>query len=164
MQKKTLNNIMNYKEYREYLKSLEWRKKKEQFYGSKLFKKLKKDKKWICFCCEEENKPLDMHHRTYKRLGAENISVDLVPVCRQCHEDIHKAEKDGIQLWEATNHVRRNYRRKKRKIELKERDKLRKKMSKLSNKEFYWLYETKLKKLKGKELELLVDNILNNYI
>lgn len=155
---------MNYKEYREYLKSSDWRRKKEKFYSSKLFKKLRSNGKWKCFCCEEGDKALDMHHRTYKRLGKEKISVDLVPVCRQCHEEIHKFEKNGIQLWEATNHVRRIHRRKKRKIELKERDKLRKRMSKLSNKEFYRLYNTKLKKLDQKELELQINNILSDYI
>jgi predicted HNH restriction endonuclease len=106
---------MDYKQYKAYLKSAEWKAKKQKFYSSKLYKKLKENGKWKCFCCEEGNKALDMHHRTYKRLGHENISVDLVPVCRDCHNLIHATEKTGVQLWEATNQVRRIHRREKRK-------------------------------------------------
>ena len=107
---------MQYQQYKAYLKSPEWKAKKEKFYNSRLYKKLRENGGWKCYCCEENNKSLDMHHRTYKRLGRENISIDLVPVCRECHNTIHGMEKTGIQLWEATNHVRRIHRRKKEAI------------------------------------------------
>lgn len=41
---------------------------------------------------------LDVHHRTYERLGKERLS-DVAAVCRFCHDLIHAAERtSGLQL------------------------------------------------------------------
>ena len=99
--------MMDYMNYYDYIKSEKWQQKRKEYYSSNLYKNLKGSGKWNCYCCECNNKPLDLHHRTYKRLGNENISIDLIPVCRNCHDKIHKLEKGGIQLWEATKKIRR---------------------------------------------------------
>jgi 5-methylcytosine-specific restriction endonuclease McrA len=41
--------------------------------------------------CNEEaskGKPLDVHHRTYERRGAEKAE-DVIVLCRRCHELFH---------------------------------------------------------------------------
>ena len=104
-------------EYYQYIKSPQWAEKRKQFYSSKLYKTLRqKNKGWCCYCCGIDDRPLDLHHRTYKRLGAENISVDLVPVCRECHDAIHVLHKNSsLSLWSATKKIRQKINRKKKK-------------------------------------------------
>jgi hypothetical protein len=101
-------------EYYGYIRSPAWAEKKRQYYASKMYKTLKsRNNGWICYCCFANDKPLDLHHRTYKRLGEENIAVDLVPVCRDCHEKIHKLHKSTkISLWSATKKIRKPAKRK----------------------------------------------------
>ena len=68
------------KEYREeYLRSPEWAEKRKVI--------LERDK--ICVCCKT-NKATDPHHVTYKRIPFENLQTDLVGICRQCHQKIHR--------------------------------------------------------------------------
>jgi len=38
---------------------------------------------------------LDVHHRTYKRKGAE-LPDDLVAVCRECHDERHRGKRTVI--------------------------------------------------------------------
>ena len=38
-----------------------------------------------CALCPRENAPLQVHHRTYERLG-EELQEDLVVLCDECHE------------------------------------------------------------------------------
>ena len=104
---------MKYINYLEYINSIEWQSKRKQFYKSKLYKNYKGTSKWNCYCCMVGDVPLDLHHRTYKRLGNENIAVDLVPVCRKCHIDIHKLANQGIDLWSATKRIKNRNKRKK---------------------------------------------------
>jgi hypothetical protein len=65
--------------YEEYLKTPEWREKREQA--------LERDG----HCCRVCNsgKNLDVHHRTYVRRGNESPN-DLTTLCRSCHEYFHK--------------------------------------------------------------------------
>jgi len=44
--------------------------------------------KWKCEKCHER-KRLDVHHKTYKRLGKERMS-DLQALCRDCHDKEHR--------------------------------------------------------------------------
>lgn len=70
------------KEYRtEYLLSNDWRQKS--------FIVLDRDK--ICYICQKQL-ATDAHHLTYERLGVENLETDLIGVCRNCHNRIHKHE------------------------------------------------------------------------
>ena len=94
------NNI----DYNEYIQSSKWRSKRKQFFESNMWKTYPHGKeagKFVCYCCGADER-LDLHHRTYKRFGNERINIDLIPVCRKCHEEIHKKQKSGTQLWKAT--------------------------------------------------------------
>jgi hypothetical protein len=96
------------KDYHAYIKSEEWSQVKKRFYSSKMYKVLCEGDRWSCYCCGTKDKPLDLHHRTYKRLGMENIALDLVPVCRECHHEIHEiAPHVRNSLWGATKFVKR---------------------------------------------------------
>ena len=69
----------NYNQYLIYLKSNEWKRKKEYFRESKLYKN-------GCHICS--SLPVDIHHKSYKRFKNERLS-DLVALCRSCHNDVH---------------------------------------------------------------------------
>ena len=101
--------------YYEYIRSEAWQRKRKEFYSSKMYKQLRGSGKWSCYCCARSDISLDLHHRTYKRLGNENIAIDLIPVCRECHTKIHEYEKSGVQLWSATKKVRNQFVRKEKK-------------------------------------------------
>jgi len=66
-----------------YIKTKEWRQKRIETF-------LKKWKK--CMKCGSE-KQIQVHHSTYTRLWNENISTDLFPLCKRCHEFFHKHYK-----------------------------------------------------------------------
>lgn len=88
--------------YGDYLRSEHWADVKRRFWASRLAKH--------CLGCGATS-GLVLHHRTYKRLGAEHLG-DLVLVCRDCHQDIHNIEDaDSINLWGATNKALRRKRK-----------------------------------------------------
>jgi 5-methylcytosine-specific restriction endonuclease McrA len=94
--------------YRDYINSQAWRDKRQKYWQSNL----EKD----CYCCGTSRRPgMHLHHRTYKNLGAERL-MDLVPVCPDCHDEIHRLHDSDTSwkrkgLWAATQHVRKQYRR-----------------------------------------------------
>jgi hypothetical protein len=93
--------------YRTYIRSDSWQEVCARYNKSKLQK--------TCWCCGADDVPLDLHHKSYKTLGNENLN-HLCRVCRGCHEQIHElARETGIHLWGATKAVRRRYQRKARK-------------------------------------------------
>ena len=110
--------------YYEYIRSEAWQRKRKEFYSSKMYKQLRGSGKWSCYCCARSDISLDLHHRTYKRLGNENIAIDLIPVCRECHTKIHEYEKSGVQLWSATKKVRNQFVRKEKKKARKIKNKI----------------------------------------
>lgn len=70
--------------YREYLKSEDWKKKRNK-------KLCKKRRCWICW----EVKNLDVHHLFYKNwYDVENS--DLRVLCRRCHYKTHDLMKDWV--------------------------------------------------------------------
>ena len=66
------------KEYKEYLKSNNWKLKKAEVL------KVKKNK---CESCGSTKK-LEVHHKTYKNIFKESLS-DLKLLCRNCHMKEH---------------------------------------------------------------------------
>lgn len=64
--------------YSQYLKTSTWRKKR----GETL-----RRFSYACALCGFKGK-LDVHHRTYERLGGE-LPEDLVALCRKCHQKHH---------------------------------------------------------------------------
>jgi hypothetical protein len=81
--------------YREYLKTDHWKQIKEKYYNS--------DMPQECTICGDT--VFDLHHRTYDRIGAENLN-DLVPLCRSHHKATHKLVKAGSSLWDAHEKLR----------------------------------------------------------
>ena len=74
----------NRQEYRkEYLKSDEWKQLRDLV--------LKANPK--CQCCKNKQ-ATDAHHMVYRNIVDIQPS-DLLPVCRECHDYIHEAIRDG---------------------------------------------------------------------
>lgn len=94
---------MRYQEYKNYLISNEWKHQKKRLAG---FSK----ECWIC----GKRKKLQTHHRTYKNLGCEDITRDIFFLCPTHHLAIHDlAKKLNINIWNATNKFKKDYRKKK---------------------------------------------------
>lgn len=85
---------MNKTQYHEYLLSKTWKEIRR-----KVFKYHGKN----CKSCDG-NIGIDVHHRTYERVGGnENIKDDLIPLCRKCHDNVHQIVKvKKISIWSAT--------------------------------------------------------------
>ena len=64
--------------YINYMASNEWRLKR--------LARLKLDE-FTCQTCNEKEY-LEVHHRTYERLGDENVETDLITLCSECHKAI----------------------------------------------------------------------------
>ena len=69
-------------EYREYLRSNDWRERR---------KDLMEEAGKVCSECGD--KATQLHHLNYDCLGEEELDMDVVALCTQCHKDIHN--KDG---------------------------------------------------------------------
>lgn len=64
--------------YKKYLASPEWDKRRKQAY---------KDANYACQKCGAKNVTLEAHHLTYANLGNETPE-DLLVVCRNCHQGL----------------------------------------------------------------------------
>jgi len=80
---------MDRKTYQKYLHSEVWKEKKEKYYSSKLPKQ--------CYICNSREN-LEIHHRSYKRVGGSEYLRDLLPLCRHHHRLIHQYLKVGKKL------------------------------------------------------------------
>lgn len=86
---------MNADEYRAYLRSPWWRHLRDFTL---------EDRGHRCEACGSAHR-LEVHHRSYERLGAE-LPEHLVVLCRHCHELVHETQHDRrIRLAEATDLV-----------------------------------------------------------
>ena len=73
---------VNQEIHRAYLQSPVWAEKRKDalaYYGC------------VCQKCGEYGN--DVHHKTYKRTGEQELMRDLMVLCRSCHEAIHAAER-----------------------------------------------------------------------
>jgi hypothetical protein len=70
-------------DYREYLASPHWQAIRVRYRESDLPQR--------CMCGESQ---VDLHHKTYQRLGREELT-DLLPLCRRCHVMVHVLERRG---------------------------------------------------------------------
>ncbi len=71
--------------YEEYLRTPYWKRRREeklQAVGHR------------CQLCNRGSGTLDVHHRTYERLGEER-DVDLTVLCRACHDTFHEHRRLG---------------------------------------------------------------------
>jgi hypothetical protein len=71
---------LGYGSYAEYLRSEHWAAIKAKYRASKMPQR--------CVVCGEGW--VDLHHRSYKRIGQEHLH-DLVPLCRAHHNEVHTA-------------------------------------------------------------------------
>ncbi len=69
---------MHKTEYIEYLKSDEWKERR---------KYLMELAGGSCSKCGE--KATQLHHLNYDNLGDEELEVDVIALCKDCHEEIH---------------------------------------------------------------------------
>lgn len=83
---------LGFKSYAEYLTSETWHETRQRYKGSKRHQKC-----FICFGTE-----VDLHHRTYARLGEERLD-DLIALCRYHHDALHK---QGLDLWDGPKLIR----------------------------------------------------------
>jgi hypothetical protein len=95
---------MNTQAYDSYLKSDHWKDTRARFYSSGLYK-------GRCECCWKRNKPLDIHHKSYRRIGKEKLN-DLIALCRDCHFRLHDLvgtlhHGRPVRLWTAVKILRR---------------------------------------------------------
>jgi predicted nucleic acid-binding Zn-ribbon protein len=65
--------------YDEYLRTEAWLERREA---------AKARAGWRCQLCGDENAPLECHHNTYRRIGAE-LETDLCVLCAPCHRSFH---------------------------------------------------------------------------
>lgn len=94
-------------QYDEYIKSEKWQQTRKRYFSSKMNKCDKLNGQWVCYCCHTFDATLELHHRTYKRLGNEYLR-DLVPVCKSCHKKIHEfyEQNNKKNLWWCTKKIR----------------------------------------------------------
>lgn len=85
---------LGFQNYNQYLKSQHWQNIRNRYYKSKLPKRINN----ICVCrvCEQD-KPLSLHHRTYKNMGNERLN-DLILLCSECHHLAHSIHDDNKKL------------------------------------------------------------------
>lgn len=69
---------LGFKTYRDYLRSPHWRDMQARYRASRLPQ--------ACLGCNEPN--FQLHHRSYVRLGHELLE-DLIPLCDECHYQVH---------------------------------------------------------------------------
>lgn len=67
--------------YRAYLKSAAWKKKREE--------RITIDNHH-CAKCLVNASHLEVHHKTYARIGDEDVESDLIALCGPCHRAVHK--------------------------------------------------------------------------
>jgi len=75
---------MHKEEYIEYLKSEDWRERR---------KVLMEQCDWECSKCGE--KATELHHLNYNNLGEEELESDVIPLCSECHKEIHNKGEYG---------------------------------------------------------------------
>lgn len=93
---------LRFSRYADYLQSLHWRRFKSEFKPRRM-----RHGYPVCEFCLSGNRRLDLHHRTYKRLGCER-QADVVLICSQCHDRVHRWYRGGRKsLWTTTNNVAR---------------------------------------------------------
>lgn len=90
---KTLRLTVDKRAYSRYIASPEWAAKRQQAL---------KAHGTFCRGCGRNKVTLHVHHRTYERLGAEDMA-DLVTLCDSCHNGVHQLVASGVPLTDATD-------------------------------------------------------------
>jgi len=72
---------MKFSSYSEYLKSARWKRFKLRYF---------KSRRKVCSCGSTSS--IQLHHKTYVRLGREKFS-DVKRMCYKCHKKYHKNKR-----------------------------------------------------------------------
>lgn len=72
----------NVDEYHKYMESPEWRERKRVAYSI--------HGKSCQRCGLDDKALLTVHHKTYERMGRENVTTDLAILCETCHNLYHQ--------------------------------------------------------------------------
>ena len=95
-------NDLRSMKYDDFLASDHWKQTKDKANELGLYKQ--------CYCCGVNDKPLHLHHTTYKWRGTlveKQKCNGLVAVCKSCHYKIHKVETDtSMSIAKATKFVK----------------------------------------------------------
>ena len=73
-------------EYLEYLKSTDWKERR---------KELMEEANNVCSLCGAI--ATQLHHINYDNLGEEELEVDVIAVCNDCHKEIHGKGEYGYE-------------------------------------------------------------------
>ena len=91
----------NHITYEEYLSSEHWKDLRKRMLSSKM--------KYVCHICGVD-KGLQLHHKTYKRMGMEWL-MDVIWLCGDCHKRVHVYDREHrgkwTNLWAASKAVKR---------------------------------------------------------
>lgn len=107
----TASGVKKGSKYQQYINSPQWKSKRLEYWRSKKMRE--------CYVCADlwtDFKGKHLHHRTYERLGDEDLD-DIVPVCPGCHDRITEAWNEEKllpvgqrrTLWEVTDEVASQY-------------------------------------------------------
>jgi len=101
---------LGYNRYSEYLYSDHWKEFKQRLFSQRkdLIRMKAKYGKFVCEFCLADSK-LNVHHRTYKRLGSEYLG-DVYVICEPCHVRIHSLDRK-TNLFARTKKIRRKTRK-----------------------------------------------------
>lgn len=100
----TLDGRVRRADYRRYMKSPEWDAKRAWWWD-------RAGRPTSCAACDTywSLQKGDLHHRTYERLGYEELD-DLVQLCARCHSIVHANVKNWRDLEQVTDLVIRQIR------------------------------------------------------
>lgn len=76
--------LLGYKNYKDYLLSDEWKQIKKTASKKEYYKK--------CRICKSSD-TINLHHSTYMYIGTKYKMYGLKPICKKCHDNLHKAHK-----------------------------------------------------------------------
>jgi len=92
--------------YKRYLSTDHWKKVKTRMYNSKY--------KYECYCCKKKS-GLQLHHKSYKTVGNENLN-HLIWLCPECHQEVHDYlsiyNSMSTNLWNVARKIRKKKERK----------------------------------------------------
>ncbi len=77
---------MHKSEYIEYLQSAEWGEKRKILMGQA---------DWTCSKCG--GKATQLHHINYENIGDEELDTDVIPLCKDCHDEVHSKGDYGYE-------------------------------------------------------------------
>lgn len=86
-----------YADYGEYIHGKHWKLTRSAYFAHP-------DAPKRCFCGESDERCLVLHHKTYVRIGAEDLR-DLHPMCLTCHDDVHLIAKRGLMPFDLEDYA-----------------------------------------------------------